>query len=110
MTWASFCEFVLMRELGTTDSIMRNYDLAWLSGAKPGMALDRAFAAMGFDQKSTPRIQVLPTVQAQLRNCGYNVSDLSTLADTMREWHNWHRIREGELRNWKYKEGPISLL
>lgn len=110
MTWRSFVEYVTMLELGQSDSVYRNYDLGYLNGAKPGMVLDRAFAAMGFDQKNTPRIHVLPTVQAQLRNCGYVVSDLEKLAQTMREWYNWHRIRTGELRSFKYKDTGISIL
>ena len=111
MTWRSFMDYVIMLELGQHDAVYRNYDIGNLNGSKPGIVLDRAFAMMGFDQKNTPRAFVLPAIRAQLTNVGYPCTrDDDWLAERVREWYNWHRIRSGMLQQWPLKRVDNPLL
>lgn len=110
MTWRSFMEFVVMLELGQSDSVYRNYEVGHLNGSKPGQVLDRAFARMGFDQARTLRTFVLPTIRQRMRNCGYVAGDDEALATLVREWYNWDRIRTGDLVRWPHYRSSISLI
>lgn len=104
MTWRSFMDYVLMRELGQADAIVRNYDLRNLNGSKPGIIIDRAFARMGFDQPRTARPLIVPTIAAYLINMGYQrCLTRDELEWRIREWYNWDRIRKGEIRQWPLK-------
>ena len=98
-----------MRRMGQEDSIYRNYDLSDLGNLKPGQALDKAFARMGFDQAHTLRIFVVGTVAQRMRNVQFEPPPDDQLADLMREWYNWDRIRTGEVRKWKLRS-TINLL
>lgn len=111
MTWRSFMEYVVMRELGQADAVERNYDLSNLNGSKPGQVLDRAFARMGFDQKNTARPFVLPAIRARMQNMGFRATQPDeTLALLVRQWYNWDRIRTGDLMRWPLKPTDNPLI
>lgn len=111
MTWRSFMDYVIMRELGQDDAITRNYDLLHLNGSKPGMVLDRAAARMGLDQRNIARPFILPTIGAQMRSVGYNPpTDVEAFAALVREWYIWDRIRTKDLQRWPLKSRDNPLL
>jgi hypothetical protein len=100
MTWRSFVDYVIMREMGHADAIQRNYAVESLNGSKPGIMLDRAYARMGFDQKNTARAFILPMIAAKLRNIGYTPpASMVELGHLVRQWYQWDRIRTEDLRN-----------
>lgn len=99
-----------MCELGQSDAVYRNYDLGHLNGSKPGQVLDRAFALMGFDQKNTLRAYVLPTIRAHMVNMGFRPPSDDALAAIVREWYNWHRIRNGMLQQWPLRAVDNPLI
>lgn len=110
MTWRSFLDYVLMCELGQDDAITRNYDLNNLNGSKPGIMLDRAFSRMGFNQYSTLRAHIVPTVAQRMRDVGYTPPEPVRLENLIREWYIWDRIRKEEIWQWPYKKSSANPL
>lgn len=114
--WRSFVEFVVMRELGQSDAVYRNYNLLYVHNRGnperephlPGIVLDRAFKRMGFEPVARPFL--LPWVRAHLRNAGYNAGTDEDLSILIREWYTWDRIRSGDLRQWPLKQVSNPLL
>jgi hypothetical protein len=101
MTWRSFCEYLVYKQLGHTDTIMRNYDLEDLNGSKSGILLDRGALRMGLDQKNMHRSLLLPAISQMLVNVGYVPPAPAELHGLVIEWYNWDRILKGEIISWK---------
>lgn len=95
---------------GKDDAISRNYDLSNLNGSLPGKMLDKAVARMGVAQYNTVRAHLVPLVYRMMCNVGVHMHcDDKGLADHIRAWYIWDRIRTEEVRQWPMKKPPASL-
>lgn len=106
MTWASFINFWIMRELDMEDAIFRNYDLLRFSGYERGSGqLALAMKRLGVDgtrlRKWEYAEDMLPEIAQRIANV-YNVERPAYEKVRVRliAWYSWDRIRCGELRQW----------
>lgn len=113
MTWSSFVNYCVMRQMEAEDTIQRNYDLLYydppatrIGGANafyPKLALKR----VGIDPKISGPAG-LAEVQARLTSIGMKVPDALEL---LVEWYFHDRIRLGEVGYWpKRKTKPAPYL
>lgn len=101
MTWGSFMDFWIMREMGHEDAVFRNYDLTWnLGKGASDIHLFLAFNRLGLiHTKGKADISLhMAEVRQRLLNTGQRDVDENRLALRLCAWHNWDRIRAGEVQ------------
>lgn len=119
MTWGSFMDYWLMRELGQQDAICRNYWLdKYAHQAKYRFAVTHV-AMNGWDVKALNRLRIfddtcspywqLKQVAQCLVNYGASYPDLEVLRVRLIEWYTWDRLRKGDLTRWPYRSS-IALI
>lgn len=100
-----FVEYVIMRELGHNDSIVRNYliECDYASGrivpSTESMYVRLALKRMGLTGNTGLVNQEYGEVKAALAAKGYIPHDFALLAH-LGAWYNYHRIKLGELQRW----------
>jgi hypothetical protein len=104
MTWASFVDFWLMREMGLEDTVFRNYNVMALTG-KGDIHLWAAIRRAGF-QASTAEdaLNTIPTVIARLAALGVQRPTYEQVRVRLIGWYTWDRIRKGEVQSWMLSE------
>lgn len=103
MTWRSFVDFWLMRELGQEDAIMRNYDIMRFAG-KGETHLWLALGRIGMREAGTPIPLLLHSVCTALRNVGCAAPNPEQVRQRLIGWYTWDRIRKQEITQWFLSE------
>lgn len=108
MTWASFVEYVQMREAGKTDTVYRSYDLT-----RHPMQVDKVAKMLGLDVQylgltiASLGNALFTDVLTKLRN--YNIQlDVPKVARYLHEWYHWHRLSTGKIRRLPYRKAPLD--
>jgi hypothetical protein len=103
MTWVSFVDFWIMRELGTEDSVMRNYDITRMTG-EGSTHLWLALKRIGVPCTAKDHENYVPEVRARLVAIGVPEPPLPQVRIRLIAWYNWDRIRKGEVGSWFLSE------
>lgn len=109
MSWTSFIDFWIMRELGQEDAIFRNYDLLRYSGNGQGQ-LYAAMKQLGMDmtriQKWEYADNFVPEVAQNIANmyCLTTRPDPAQVRIRLIAWYTWDRIRRGVVTQWFLSE------
>jgi hypothetical protein len=111
MTWVSFMDFYLTRELGQEDTIMRNYDLLGYVGKSPEiadkpmhlwLALKRSGLMLNDDSWTYAPWAMAEGAQ-RIVNLGGERPTNQKLAVRLMAWYTWDRIRKGDLQQYLMK-------
>lgn len=104
MTWRSFVDFWLMRELGHEDTILRNYDVTRLAGLKTdkedSAVLRLALRRAGIYSGNSDAANYVPEVAARLDALGLRYISLTQIRVRLIAWFYWDRLRAGEVSTW----------
>lgn len=106
MTWGSFVNYWIMRQMGQEDTICRNYDFLYYAPLhyKPGEHEEvytlKAAKRMGLS--ATKPYHVVSEVTARLHSMGFDITD--DVGARLVEWYCHDRIRLGEVGNWPRKQ------
>jgi hypothetical protein len=101
VTWVSFVEYWIMREMGTPDAIVRNYALEhpWRPGDKKQTNVFFALNRLGIRVKLGSESIGVDEVAARLRSYGID-PHTSYVAERLGEYYIWDRLKRGDLRHW----------
>ena len=106
MTWLSFINFWIDRELGLEDSITRNYDL-WRNntdGMHESMSVILACCRLGLSKSPHDRYNNLKEVEQRIFDLTGVRPFAPKVCATLSAWYNYDRINKGELAKWFLKE------
>ncbi len=112
MTWRSFMDFYLMRELGHEDAIIRNYiDLRTDSMHDNHACVYSAIVRIGLPvEKGNWKLAVYAVMQ-MLVNMGLERPDFDVVRIRLNQYYQWDKIRTGESRYPRpLKQGANPLL
>lgn len=102
MTWRSFVDFWLMREMGTRDAIIRNYDLSrWDRNHDNHNLCYSAIARLGVQFTRGNWRMAVAEIEARLMAMGF-ATDFDTVKIRLNQWYVWDRIKKQEIRKWPY--------
>lgn len=100
VTWASFVDFWIMRELGQEDSIMRNYDVMKYAG-RGAFALMFGVQRIGIPVRHVDEApNYIPEVMARLQAIGFKELNPDQVRVRLIGWYTWDRIRKGDIQQW----------
>lgn len=107
MTWGSFVDFWLMRDMGHEDAVLRNYDVMKFVGPERtsengwNLHLWLALKRIGIHStKSEESLNYLPEVAARLQAMGHPRPDFEQVRIRLIAWFTWDRIRKGDIQQW----------
>lgn len=101
MTWRSFVDFWVMRELGQEDAVLRNYDVLKFAGTKKdSVGLNLALRRIGIAAPAKETLNYIPEVMARLKAIGIDTTDFDKVRVRLVGWYTWDRIRKGDIQQW----------
>lgn len=103
MTWGSFVDFWIMREMGHEDAIMRNYDIMRFVGSGE-LRLSLALSRIGIPHRSDEALNYVPEVCGRLTAMGQPAASVPQVRTRLIGWYEWDRIRRGDIRSWFLSE------
>lgn len=109
MTWRSFMDYWLMRELDQQDAIARNYVLCTPKAHDNHNFCYDALKRMGIGVRKGNWQFAIDEIVQRLVNMGYQRPDRDVVRIRLNEWYTWDRIRTGEARRVPIKQAPNLL-
>lgn len=106
MTWRSFVDFYLLREMGTEDTVMRNYvELREDKHHDNNVYCNSAIHLIGIDVDRGSRAWIVGVnaVMARLRDYGFTDVTFDKVRIRLNQWYVWHRIKIGSVQQWRVK-------